>query len=98
MQLDAATGATWCRSGALSRGRPDEGRPDAIAVWSLAEVAKRRLVHQLDRLSLPVRAPSGAMSHGPAFDLVYLPRDRGLTGQLDGVVTLDLAEAASGEG
>jgi hypothetical protein len=91
--LTAATGATWCRSCALTRGRPDQGRPDAIAAWALTEAAKRRLVHQLDRLALPVRAPAGAMSDELVFDLVYLPGERGLTGHLDGVVTLDLAEA-----
>ena len=33
------------------------------------------------------------MPDGLVFDLVYLPGERGLTGHLDGVVTLDLAEA-----
>jgi hypothetical protein len=91
--LPAVTGATWCRSCALTRGRPDDGRPDAIAAWALAEASKRRLVHQLDRLSLPVRPRSAATPDGLVFDLVFLPGQRGLTGHLDGVVTLDLAEA-----
>ena len=94
--LPAAHGATWCRSCALTRGRPDEGRPDAIHAWSLAEAAKRRLVHQLDRLGLPVDARSPTTPDGLAFDLVYVPGERGLTGHLDGVVTLDLAEADDG--
>jgi hypothetical protein len=91
--LPAAAGATWCRSCALTRGRPDDGRPEAIAAWALAEASKRRLVPQLDRLRLPVRPRSAATPDGLTFDLVYLPGERGLTGHLDGVVTLDLAEA-----
>jgi hypothetical protein len=91
--LPAATGTTWCRSCALTRGRPDDGRPDAIDAWALAEAAKRRLVHQLDTLALPVDGRSAAMPNGLVFDLVHLPGERGLTGHLDGVVTLDLAEA-----
>jgi hypothetical protein len=91
--LPAAAGATWCRSCALTRGRPDDARPDAIAAWATAEASKRRLVHQLDRMSLPVQPRSEAAPDGLVFDLVYLPGQRGLTGHLDGVVTIDLAEA-----
>ena len=61
---------------ALTRGRPDDGRPDAITRWSLAEAAKRRLVHQLDRLGLPVDAPVADDTRGLVFDLVYLPGER----------------------
>ena len=91
--LPAAEGAIWCRSCRLTRGRPDDGRPDAIAAWSFAEAAKRRLVHQLDRLGLPVETPSRRTPAALVFDLVHLPGERGLTGHLDGVVTFDLAEA-----
>jgi hypothetical protein len=91
--LPAATTAEWCRSCELTRGRPDAGRPNAITAWALAEAAKRRVVHQLDRLSLPVRARTASTPDGLVFDLVYLPGQRGLTGHLDGVITLDLAEA-----
>lgn len=91
--LPAATGATWCRSCALTRGRPDEGRPHAIAAWAQAEAAKRRLVYQLDRLGLPVEPRSPATPDGLTFDLVHVPGERGLTGHLDGVVTIDRAES-----
>ncbi len=91
--LSAGAGTPWCRSCALTRGRPDDGRPDAVDAWSRAEAAKRRLIHQLDSLALPVEGRSPATPNGLAFDLVYVPGERGLTGHLDGVVTLDLAEA-----
>lgn len=83
---------TWCRSCRLTRGRPDVGRPDAIEAWMQAEAAKRRLVHQLDELALPIEAMSESKPDGLVFDLVYLPGEGGITGHLHGVVTLDLAE------
>ncbi len=57
-----------------------------------AEAAKRRLIHQLDELSLPIEVRSTSAPDGLAFDLVHLPGEGGITGHLDGVVTLDLAE------
>ena len=75
--VPAESDAPWCRSCPLTRGRPDEGRPDAIEAWVAAEAAKRRLVHQLDELSLPVEARSAAAPDGLAFDLVYVPGDAG---------------------
>lgn len=83
---------TWCRSCQLTRGRPDVGRPDAVAAWVEAEAAKRRLVHQLDGVGLPIVVRSDANPDGLAFDLVHLPGEGGITGHLDGVVTLDLTE------
>jgi hypothetical protein len=90
--LPADSGDTWCRSCRLTRGRPDVGRPDAIEAWMAAEAAKRRLVHQLDELALPIEIKTDSMPDGFVFDLVYLPGEGGITGHLDGVVTLDLAE------
>lgn len=85
-------GNSWCRSCRLTRGRPDVGRPDAVQAWMVAEAAKRRLVHQLDGFALPVEPRSDERPDGLAFDLVHLPGEGGITGHLDGVVTLDLAE------
>lgn len=91
--LPAGEGAIWCRSCALTRGRPDDARPDAVTAWVTAEAAKRRLVHQLDSLGLPVEGRSPENPDGLAFDLVHLPGEMALTGHLDGVITLDLAES-----
>ncbi len=87
-----ASGNSWCRSCSLTRGRPDTDRPAAIEAWAVAEAAKRRLLHQLDELALPIEPRSASAPDGLAFDLVYLPGEGGITGHLDGVVTLDLAE------
>lgn len=94
--LSADSGQTWCRSCRLTRGRPDTGRPEAIEAWTTAEAAKRRLIHQLDEFALPIEIDSPSMPDGLVFDLVYLPGEGGITGHLDGLVTLDLAEADDG--
>lgn len=90
--LVPAGSGSWCRSCALTRGRPADGRTDAVEAWIAAEAAKRRLVHLLDELGLPIENRSEDAGDGLAFDLVDVPGDRGVTGHLDGVVTLDLAE------
>ena len=61
-----------------------------------AEADKRRLVHQLDALGLPVEARTDAMPDGLVFDLVHLPGEPALTGHRDGVITLDVLEAGDG--
>ncbi len=90
--VPAAAGDIWCRSCRLTRGRPDAARPDAVQAWMTAEGAKRRLVHQLDSLALPIVARSSEAPDGLAFDLVHLDDEPAVTGHADGVVTLDLAE------
>lgn len=90
--VPVGTDTVWCRSCRLTRGRPDESRPDAVEAWVTAEAAKRRLVHQLDELGLPIDPRSPEHPDGLTFDLVHLPGEGGITGHLDGVVTLDLVE------
>lgn len=90
--LPADTVDTWCRSCRLTRGRPDMARPDAIEAWMRAEAAKRRLVHQLDELALPIEQVSAESTQRLVFDLVHLPGEGAITGHLDGVVTFDLSE------
>lgn len=90
--LFAHTAAIWCRACALTRGRPDDERVDATGAWASAEAAKRRVIHQLDELGLPITPRSARSPHGLAFDFVALPGVGGITGVRDGVVTIDLAE------
>lgn len=94
--IPAGSATPWCRSCGLTRGRPDEQRTVAMTAWMAAEAAKRRIVHQLDALGLPIGARSHDVPDGLAFDLVHLPSEHGITGHLDGVVTLDLAETDEG--
>ncbi len=90
--LPAGSPEDWCRSCALTRGRPDEADPFAVEAWAIAEAAKRRLVHQLDELGLPIDQRSDSTPDGLTFDLVYVPGEPQVTGHLDGVITLDLTE------
>ena len=94
--VPAADGGMSCRSCRLTCGRPDVDRPDATEAWMRAEADKRRLVHQLDALGLPVEARTDAMPDGLVFDLVHLPGEPALTGHRDGVITLDVLEAGDG--
>lgn len=106
--VEADSGEIWCRSCRLTRGRPDTGRPDAIAAWETAERFKRRLVRQLMTLSLPIEAPMHPVGidasdpsrddelDGVVFDLVHLPGNPGMTGHRSGVITLDLREVDDG--
>jgi hypothetical protein len=90
--LFAHTAAVWCRPCALTRGRPDDDRADATGAWASAEASKRRVIHHLDELGLPITPRSPSAPHGLAFDFVALPGIGGITGVRDGVVTIDLAE------
>jgi hypothetical protein len=90
--VTAHTSAVWCRACSLTRGRPDDHRPEPLAAWVEAEHAKRRLIHQLDELGLPITPRSREAPHGLAFDFVAIPDAAGITGHADGIVTLDLAE------
>ncbi len=83
----------WCASCRLTRSRPDTANPDAVARWSVAESAKRRLVHQLHTMGFPLPERSGQHPDGLTFDLVHVPGEPAVTGHFEGVITLDLTEA-----
>jgi len=85
------SGDVWCESCRLTRGRPDTADPCAVEAWSEAERIKRRLVHQLRSLGLPI-APRQPTDPRLVFDLLYLPDGGGATGYHAGAVTLDLRE------
>ena len=74
-----------CLSCALTRTRPNDDDAAGLAAWVQVEYAKRRLVNQLLVLGLPL--------DGLAFDLLSSAGGPITTGHVDGVVTIDLAEA-----
>jgi len=76
-----------CRSCRLTRTRPNDADTHAIGHFAQAEAAKRRLIFQLLDLGLPVGDQS------PIFDLLAGQGDPVLTGHLDGVITINLAES-----
>lgn len=77
-----------CVACRLNRTIPNLAEPGGLAAWASLEIAKKRLIYSLMRLSLPL--DGGATGNGPlTFDFV---RDA-TTGHLDGVVTIDVSEA-----
>jgi hypothetical protein len=57
----------------------------------VAEAAKRRLIFGLDELELPIMISDGFA--GLAFDLLSSTQGKIITGHLNGIITLDLAES-----
>jgi hypothetical protein len=75
-----------CRSCRLTRTRPGDGDDNGLFAFAKAEAAKRRLVHELLELGLPI-------GEDLAFDLLSSHSGPVLTGHDDGVITIDLAES-----
>ena len=88
-------GGSLCRACAHNRTVPDLTDPDNHARWQKVEVAKRRLIHGLMRLGLPLPLPGGGHAQPLMFDFLA-PEDQAapvMTGHATGLVTLSLAEA-----
>jgi hypothetical protein len=85
-----------CRSCRLSRVIPNLSRPENKVAWYKLEVAKRRLVYSLLELGCPVRNKFEDPVHGLAFEFLADPDDpnapRILTGHVNGVITINVAE------
>lgn len=81
-----------CFCCALTRTRPADDDPAAMAAFALTEQAKRRLVYQLDDLGLPITGRAEDAVGGLAFDLLSSAVEPVVTGHASGVITLDLAE------
>jgi hypothetical protein len=81
-----------CFACSLTRTRPADGDLEGLPQYYLAEQAKRRLVHELDREGLPVEPYDEASGRGVTFDLLSSVAEDVVTGHADGVITIDLAE------
>jgi hypothetical protein len=81
-----------CFACSLTRTRPADDDLEGLPQYYLAEQAKRRLVHELDRLGLPVRPRDEETGRGVTFDLLSSVVEDVVTGHADGVITIDLAE------
>lgn len=96
------SGCTWlapepggqCSSCDLTRTRPRDEDVAGLAGFWLAESAKRHLVVELDALGLPVVGKHQDPERGLAFDLLSSTDGPVVTGHVDGVITVDLAESA----
>jgi hypothetical protein len=82
-----------CASCRLTTVRPHDDEIDAVAAFADAEAAKRRLLHQLAIIGLPIVGQVDDEDHGVAFEFLS-SRDRQVTtGHDGGVITLDLSES-----
>jgi hypothetical protein len=89
---------TLCRACRLTRVLPNLDQPGNLEAWGKLEVAKRRLVHNLLELGLPLQSHLDNPDTGLAFDFLS---DEGetsdggavLTGHDNGLVTINIAEA-----
>jgi hypothetical protein len=82
----------YCCSCALTRTIPNLRSTRNRLLWGRVEQAKRRLVYDLCRLKLPLISDDGARL---GFDILSEDAAEGpiMTGHLDGLITLNLAEA-----
>jgi hypothetical protein len=90
--IPAGSGHGFCSACRHNRTVPDLTNKQSIVLWRRIEIAKRRLFYSLLRLKLPLRTKSEDPT-GLAFDFIAPTAGPVLTGHLDGVITINLAEA-----
>lgn len=81
-----------CLSCRLTRTRPADSDPEALAAFARTESAKRRLVAQLAELGLPLHSWADRPG-GLAYDLLSSRDEPVLIEHREGVITIDLAES-----
>ena len=89
-----------CIACRLNRTIPDLSKAENLARWAKLEVAKRRLLHGLLSMGLPLQAPVKGFPRGLCFDFLEDKRsnpdaahDFVATGHHEGVVTINVLEA-----
>jgi len=94
----AETPDPFCQSCCLNRTIPDLSKPRNQQAWLKLETAKRRLLHSLLTLGLPVASKVDNPAQGLAFDFLEdtppgVPgEDRVFTGHAEGLITINLDE------
>jgi hypothetical protein len=81
-----------CFSCGLTRTRPPDADLEGLALYPVAEAAKRHLVAELDRIGLPIVARAEDPDAGLCFDMLSSVSEKITMGHNRGVVTIDLAE------
>lgn len=82
-----------CASCRLTSVRPHDSEADALVGFADAEAAKRRLLHQLHDLGLPVVSKADDPDGGLTFEFLSSRGRAVTTGHQGGVITLDLSES-----
>jgi hypothetical protein len=101
--VPAADPNPLCSSCRLTRVIPDLSKPGNKEAWYRLEVAKRRLVHTLLALRLPILNKTDDPTNGLAYEFLADTKGKDgavkavLTGHNDGVITVNVAEANDAE-
>jgi|SRR5580704_394346 hypothetical protein len=94
--IPADDGQTYCAACRHNRTIPDLSDQRNLVLWRRIEIAKRRLFYSLLRLRLPLRNKTDDPT-GLAFDFLAPTKNPVMTGHLEGVITINLAEADDSE-
>lgn len=94
--VDVEAKDSFCVACRHNRTIPDLTDERNLALWRRLEVAKRRLFYSLVRLKLPLTNKTED-SKGLVFDFLNSTSNPVMTGHLDGVITINLAEADDSE-
>ncbi len=81
-----------CFSCGLTRTRPPGADLEGLALYPVAEGAKRHLIAELDRIGLPIVTRAEDPDRGLCFDLLSSVNEKIIMGHNRGAVTIDLAE------
>ncbi|HJR88648.1 MAG TPA: putative zinc-binding metallopeptidase [Aeromicrobium sp.] len=81
-----------CFSCGLTRTRPPDADLDGLALYPVAEGAKRHLIAELDRIGLPIVTRAEDPEQGLCFDLLSSVNEKITMGHDHGAVTIDLQE------
>lgn len=81
-----------CFSCGLTRTRPPDADLEGLALYPVAEGAKRHLVAELDRIGLPIVTRAEDPDEGLCFDMLSSVNEKIVMGHDRGAVTIDLAE------
>lgn len=95
--VDPADQQGLCRSCRLTSLIPDLTVADNLENWRRVEAAKQRLIHSLLDMGLPVDAPLEGIAPLSFHLLASQPATPVITGHLDSLITLDVAEADDAE-
>jgi hypothetical protein len=97
--LELTSEHSYCLACRLNRTIPNLSVPENLHYWRILEAGKRRLLYSLIRLGLPVIPKSEDDYNGVAFEFLkdtferIKENDYVMTGHVDGVITLNIAEA-----
>jgi hypothetical protein len=94
--IPADSGERFCLACRHNRTVPDLTDDRNVVLWRRIETAKRRLFYSLLHLKLPLATKSQSKT-GLAFDFLAPTHRPVMTGNLDGVITINLAEADDAE-